>query len=140
MAGEAKSKVIKQSGCRLDSNLLIRLQKINQIESLTATVYRRCLTISEVGHTTCLPSDSVNSGTRAEDTLKKPERSAVSFPFTAKFIWSDWKNSQWKLFFLNNKIKEFTQLSWARQHREIVMGVYFPLPCKVFTNCSMSKL
>ena len=50
--------------------------------------------ISEVGHTTCFPSDSVKSGTGAEDTLKKPEQSAVSFPFTAKFIWSDWKNFQ----------------------------------------------
>lgn len=50
--------------------------------------------ISEVGHTTCLPSDSVKSGTRAEETLKKSGQSAVSFPFTAKFIWSDWKNLQ----------------------------------------------
>lgn len=50
--------------------------------------------ISEVGHPACLPSDSGKSGTGAEDTLKKPQQSAVSFPFAAKFIWSDWKNFQ----------------------------------------------
>lgn len=62
-ACKAKSKVIKQSGCRLDSDLLISFQKINQNVSLAATVYRRCLMISEVGHTACLPSDSVKSRT-----------------------------------------------------------------------------
>ena len=35
---------------------------------------------------------------RAEKTWTKPGQSAVSFPFTAKFIWSEWKNLQWKLF------------------------------------------
>lgn len=50
--------------------------------------------ISEVSNTTCLPSDSVKCGTRAEELLKKPGQSAVSFPFTAKFTWSDWKNFQ----------------------------------------------
>lgn len=91
------------------------------------------------GQPYCMPSFWLSEEQdRAEEMWTKPGQSAVSFPFTAKFIWSDWKNLQWKLF-KNNKIKEFTLRSSARQHREIIRGWYFPLPCKIFSNCRISK-
>lgn len=118
-------------------DLWISLQKINQIKSLTATVYRRCLMISEVGHTACLPSDSVESGTRAEETQKVRAISCI-FSIHSK-VYLEWLEKPWmkKIFLI---IKEFTLLSWARQHQGIIMGSYFLLPCKIFTNCSTSKL